>query len=64
MESNALEKSINGRVAGRFFAFVPSRIRLMVSICPDVDLLALKPFWFFLKIGSISGLIRFSNKRL
>ena len=32
---------------GRFFLFTSSIRRLMVSICPIVDLPTLKPFWFF-----------------
>ena len=63
-ESNALEKSMNRRVAGRFLDFMPSKIHRIVSICPDVDLLERKPFWFFLSIGSVSGLILFSSIRL
>ena len=56
MESKAFEKSINRRVNERFFDFTPSKIRLIVSICPDVDLLVRKPFWFLLSSGSILGL--------
>ena len=44
IESNALEKSINKRVAGKFLACTPSNIRRMVNICPDVDRLERKPF--------------------
>ena len=55
---------VNRRVAGRFLDLMPSEIRRIVSIFPDVDLLIRKPFWFFLSIGSISGLILFSSTRL
>ena len=38
---------MNRRVAGRFLDFMPSKIRLMVSICPEVDRFVRNPFWFF-----------------
>ena len=37
IESNALEKSINRRVAGKFLACTPSNVRRMVNICSDVN---------------------------
>ena len=51
-------------VAVRFFAFAPSIILLTVSICPEVDLLVLKPFLFVHNIMSTACLIIFSNIRL
>ena len=61
MESKALEKSIKRSVAVRLFSFTPSMILLTVSIWPVVDLLVLKPFWFFLNILFTSGLILFKS---
>ena len=64
IESNAFEKSINISIAGTFFDFTPSIKRRMVNICPVVDRFVLNPFWFFLRIYSILGLILFNNIRL
>ena len=43
IESNALAKSTNNSVAGRFFD-ITSIIRRIVNICPVVDLFWRKPF--------------------
>ena len=44
-----------------FFPLTPSSILRMVNICEVVDLFILKPFWFFLRILSIWGTMRFYN---
>ena len=64
MESKALVKSTNNNVAWRFFARTPSRILRMVSICEVVDLFLRKPFWFFLRMLSILGSVRFRSRAL
>ena len=62
MESKALVKSTNSIVACRFFARMPSRILWIVNICEVVDLFLRKPFWFFLRILSILGSMRFQSR--
>ena len=62
--SNAFEKAMKRIVSGIFTYFTPSNIHLIVIICPVVDLFLWKPFWFRLKIGSISDLILFNNINL
>ena len=47
----------------RFFARPPSNIQRIVKIC-DVDRFLWKPFWFFLRIFSISGSIQSSSRVL
>ena len=64
MESKALVKSTNSNVACRFFARTPSRILRMVNICEVVDLFLRKPFWFFLRMLSILGSMRFRSRVL
>ena len=44
MELKALEKSMKRIVAVIFFAFASKIILLTESICPEIDLLVLKPF--------------------
>ena len=48
MESNALEKSTNRRVASRFLAWTP-KIWRIGRICDVVNRFLRKPFWFFPK---------------
>ena len=60
MESNALEKTTNTSVASRFFAQTPSKIRQIFRIYDVVDQFLWKPFWFFLRIFSVSGSMRLS----
>ena len=57
MESNALEEFTNNSVASRFFACITLMIQQIVRICKIVDQFLRKPFWFFLRIFSILGLI-------
>ena len=57
MLSKALEKSINNSMAGNIIACTLSIILIIVSICPEVELLVLNPFWFVCNIESTSGLI-------
>ena len=64
MESKALVKSTNSNVTCRFFARTPSRILRMVNICEVVDLFLRKPFWFFLRMLSILGSMRFRSRTL
>ena len=49
MESNALEKSMNNSVASRFLGHM-----MIVRICEVMDRFLRKPFWFFVRIFSIS----------
>ena len=51
MESKALVKSTNIKVACRFFARTPSRILRMVNICEVMDLFLRKPFWDVVDFG-------------
>ena len=60
----ALVKSTNSNVACRFFARTPSRILRMVNICEAVDLFLRKPFWFFRRMLSILGSMRFRSRAL
>ena len=64
-KSKALVKSRNSNVACRFF-FVrtPSRILRRVNICEVVDLFLREPFWFFLRMLSILGSMRFRIRAL
>ena len=64
MESKALVKSTNSNVACRFFVRTPSRIVRMVNIREVVDLFLRKPFWFFLRMLSILGSMRFRSRAL
>ena len=64
MESKALVKSTNSNVACRFFARTPSKILRMVNICEFVDQFLRKPFWFFLRMLSILGYMRFPSRAL
>ncbi len=64
MESKAFVKSTNDIVARRFFACMPSRILRIVNICEVVDLFLRKPFWFFLRMLSILGSMRFRSRAL
>ena len=64
MESNALKKSTNNSVALRFFVRTLSDIRWIVKICDVVDGFLRKPFWFFLRIFSISGSMRLRSRAL
>ena len=58
MESNNLEKTTNKSGASRFYA------RRIVRIYDVVERFLRKPFWFFLRILSISGSIRLSSLAL
>ena len=62
MESKALVKSTNNVVACRFFARTSSRILQIVNIDEVVDLFLQKPFWFFLRMLSILGSMRFRSR--
>ena len=64
MESKGLVKLTNSIVTCWFFARTPSRILWIVNICEVVDLFLLKPFWFFLRMLSILGSMRFCSKTL
>ena len=63
-EIKGLGKSTNSIIASRFFARTPSRILRIVKICEVVDLFLQKPFWFFLRILSILGSMRFRSRAL
>ena len=64
MESKALVKSTNSNFVCRFFPRTPSTILRMVNICEVVDLFLRKPFWFFLRMLSIWGSMRFRSRAL
>ena len=54
-------KSTNSIVTCRYFARTPSRILRIVNICEVVVLFFRKPFWFFLRMLSILGSMRFRS---
>ena len=61
---DALEEFTNRSVASSSFARTPSKIQQIVRICDVVDRFLRKPFWFFLRIFSISGSVRLSSRAL
>ena len=64
MESKTLVKSTNSIVSCRCFSRTPSRILRIVNICEVVDVFLWKPFWFFLRMLSVLGSIRFRSREL
>ena len=64
MELKALVKSTKSSVACMFFTSIPSNILRMVNICEVVDLFLRKPFWFFQRMLSILGSMRFRSRAL
>ena len=64
MESKALVKSTNSIFTRGFFAHTPSRILRIVNICEVMDLFLRNPFWFFLRMWSILGSLRFRSRAL